>query len=64
MPELVDGQPVYPMTPQQFAACGPAAVAAGASFIGGCCGTNPDHVRALKEELRHVSSDSNGVQAS
>jgi 5-methyltetrahydrofolate--homocysteine methyltransferase len=46
-PELVDGRAVYRTTPEEFAAHVPALVEAGASFIGGCCGTTPDFIRAV-----------------
>lgn len=47
LPELVDGQAVYRQTPEEFAAHVPALIEAGAAFIGGCCGTNPEFVRAI-----------------
>jgi methionine synthase I (cobalamin-dependent) len=53
LPELVDGQAVYRTTPAEFAAHVPALVEAGASFIGGCCGTTPDYIRAVAAALRH-----------
>lgn len=51
VPELEGGQVVYRTTAEQFASHGPALVAAGASFIGGCCGTGPDYITALKQRL-------------
>jgi methionine synthase I (cobalamin-dependent) len=42
---------VYPLGPAEFGAWGPAWRAAGASLIGGCCGTTPAHIRALGEAL-------------
>jgi methionine synthase I (cobalamin-dependent) len=51
MPHLVDSGPVYRATPEEFAAHVPALVAAGASFIGGCCGTRPDFIRAVKARM-------------
>jgi methionine synthase I (cobalamin-dependent) len=51
LPEIVDGKLVYQNTPQDFAALAPALIEAGASFIGGCCGTDPDFVRALKRKV-------------
>jgi 5-methyltetrahydrofolate--homocysteine methyltransferase len=51
LPELVDGAVRYQATPQSFAACVPALLQAGASFIGGCCGTNPDFIRAIRAVL-------------
>ncbi len=51
LPELVDGVTRYRMTAEEFAGYVPALVEAGASFIGGCCGTGPDHVRAIVAAL-------------
>lgn len=51
LPQVEGDRVSYRDTPQQFAAHAPALVAAGASFLGGCCGTNPDHIRALREQL-------------
>jgi 5-methyltetrahydrofolate--homocysteine methyltransferase len=51
LPELVDGRVTYRTTPEAFASVGPALVAAGANFLGGCCGTNPDYIRALTMSL-------------
>lgn len=39
--------------PEAFADAGQTWVAAGARLVGGCCGTRPDHVRALARRLRH-----------
>ena len=47
MPTLEAGQAVYTMAPEAFAGHLPALVEAGASFVGGCCGTSPEFVRAL-----------------
>ena len=47
----MDGLPHYPMCPDEFAQIVKACADAGASLIGGCCGTTPDHIRALKEAL-------------
>jgi methionine synthase I (cobalamin-dependent) len=51
IPEMIDDEPVYTTTPDEFASHGPALVEAGASFAGGCCGTGPDFIRALAERL-------------
>lgn len=42
-----DGRTVFPMGPEDFAAYGPRLVEAGASIVGGCCGTTPEHIRLL-----------------
>ena len=45
------GNTTYPMGPEAFAAYVPKLVAAGANFIGGCCGTTPEHVRRIREAV-------------
>jgi 5-methyltetrahydrofolate--homocysteine methyltransferase len=51
-PELVDGKPVYRLTPELFAEGLREVVAAGAGILGGCCGTTPAHIGALSAALR------------
>ena len=50
-PEMVAGKTSYSATPEAFAAAAPALVDAGAAFVGGCCGTGPDFIRALRKQL-------------
>ena len=50
-PELVEGRAVYRETPGDFAACIPPLVKAGAQFVGGCCGTSPEFILAIREAL-------------
>lgn len=52
MPELVDGETVYAMTPEEFAGYGRKLVEAGAGLIGGCCGTTKEHITALAQTIR------------
>ncbi len=47
MPKLVNGRTVFPETPAEFSAHMAALVRAGASVVGGCCGTTPAHIRAV-----------------
>ena len=51
LPELVDRRIVYRMHPETFAGFLPRLTAAGARFIGGCCGTSPRFVEALRQRL-------------
>ena len=46
-PRLVDGMTVFDMTPKQFAQGISQCIAAGAGFVGGCCGTSPEHIRCV-----------------
>ena len=56
MPTLQSGQAVYAMTPDTFASVLPALTEAGASFIGGCCGTSPLMIRALVRDAESCAS--------
>ncbi|MBD5486450.1 MAG: dihydropteroate synthase [Lachnospiraceae bacterium] len=42
------GNTVYDMEAEEFGICMKALVEAGAAIIGGCCGTTPEHIRALQ----------------
>ena len=52
LPELEGKKTVYRMTPEEFAEAGAALVKAGASIVGGCCGTTEAHIRALADAVR------------
>jgi 5-methyltetrahydrofolate--homocysteine methyltransferase len=49
-PQLINGQNVYPETPEEMAARIPLLIAAGTNIIGGCCGTTPEHIKAIKQK--------------
>jgi 5-methyltetrahydrofolate--homocysteine methyltransferase len=51
MPELVDGRTTYRMTPAVFADRMEKMADAGASLLGGCCGTTPEFIRLMVERL-------------
>ena len=48
LPDIVDGRTVYHQTPEKFAESAKQLLAAGANFLGGCCGTSPDYIRGLR----------------
>lgn len=52
MPELQDGRIVYRQTPEEFASKVHRLVEAGARVIGGCCGTGPEFIAAIRRALR------------
>jgi 5-methyltetrahydrofolate--homocysteine methyltransferase len=56
LPKLIQGQTVYDTTPDQFARFVPQLIDAGANFIGGCCGTNPDFIAAVKRIIGDIST--------
>ena len=51
LPVTSHGATVYPETPDDVAARAPELLAAGVQIIGGCCGTTPAHIRALRRAL-------------
>jgi 5-methyltetrahydrofolate--homocysteine methyltransferase len=57
MPVYRDGKTVYPETPGEFAGFVPQLVEAGASIIGGCCGTTPEHIRRVGEKLQNIQKN-------
>ncbi|BFR48435.1 homocysteine S-methyltransferase family protein [Nitratidesulfovibrio sp. HK-II] len=55
LPELVDGKTVFRLGPDDFARHTARFAAAGARLLGGCCGTTPDHIAALRGALDALS---------
>ena len=55
LPKVVDGKTVFDVLPDEFAEDVAAMLAKGVSIAGGCCGTTPDHIRALAEKAKNVT---------
>jgi methionine synthase / methylenetetrahydrofolate reductase(NADPH) len=53
-PQRLDSRLIYPATPEYFGDFARRFLQAGASIIGGCCGTTPDHIRAMRAALDEV----------
>lgn len=51
LPVNVDGKDVFPEAPADMAALVPSLIEAGANVIGGCCGTTPEHIAAIKKAV-------------
>ena len=51
LPRFMDRRLVYPSTPEYFAEYTRKLVEAGANIVGGCCGTTPEHISAMREAL-------------
>jgi 5-methyltetrahydrofolate--homocysteine methyltransferase len=49
LPKNVNGVDIFPDTPEDMAGMTAAMKDAGANIIGGCCGTTPEHIKAIKE---------------
>jgi len=52
MPRSVEGRNIYLCSPEYMASYAKKFVGTGVRFIGGCCGTTPDHIRTMKSALR------------
>ncbi|HJN11195.1 MAG TPA: homocysteine S-methyltransferase family protein [Pirellulaceae bacterium] len=52
VPQIEGDNIVYDTTAEEFAEHGSRLIQAGASFLGGCCGTGPEFIRALKRKIR------------
>ncbi|TVR00024.1 MAG: methionine synthase [Desulfovibrionales bacterium] len=55
LPILENGQTVFPLQPEPFAERMLRFPALGVQGVGGCCGTGPDHIRAVAQALRNVT---------
>ncbi len=64
LPQRVDGQFVYAADPAYFAASVARMTAAGASLIGGCCGTTPEHTAAMRAALDSAAAIFSSTTAS
>ncbi len=60
LPDPVDGH--YDLSPQEFARAMAAAVEAGVSIVGGCCGTNPAYISALHEAVAGMTPGPRNVK--
>lgn len=56
MPRAVDGRNIYLCSPEYMASFVRKFAAAGVQFIGGCCGTTPNHIRAMRSTLRALDA--------
>ncbi len=65
MPRAVEGRNIYLCSPEYMASFARKAIAAGAQIVGGCCGTTPNHIRAMRSAMRAIDAqarvESSGV---
>ena len=62
LPKLVDGKTVYDMPKEAFAAHMRSLVEAGASIVGGCCGTDASYIAAVREAVRGIRRDKGAAE--
>ena len=55
LPKLIEGKTVFTVDPETFAGHVVKLAEAGASFVGGCCGTTPAHIEAAKKALAGIA---------
>ena len=56
IPRAVEGRNIYLSSPEYMASFARKAIKAGAQFVGGCCGTTPNHIRAMKSAIRAIDA--------
>ena len=49
LPKVIDGKTVFEVTPDEYKDAISKMIDMGVQIIGGCCGTTPDHIKAVKE---------------
>ncbi|HUU13748.1 MAG TPA: bifunctional homocysteine S-methyltransferase/methylenetetrahydrofolate reductase [Terriglobia bacterium] len=55
LPRTIEGRNFYLSSPEYMASYARRFIQAGARLVGGCCGTTPDHIRAIKAAVRSLS---------
>lgn len=53
LPKEIDGRTIYMCTPEYMAEFTKHFLQIGVQFVGGCCGTSPEHIRAMSQSFRH-----------
>jgi methionine synthase / methylenetetrahydrofolate reductase(NADPH) len=62
MPRAVEGRNIYLCSPEYMGSYARKFLAAGVQLVGGCCGTTPEHIRAMKSALRMGEAKGGGFQ--
>jgi homocysteine S-methyltransferase len=63
MPRNVEGRNIYLTSPEYLGSFARKFIRAGASWVGGCCGTTPAHIRAIRSMLRSMQAQGSGENA-
>ncbi|MGO9316611.1 MAG: bifunctional homocysteine S-methyltransferase/methylenetetrahydrofolate reductase [Terracidiphilus sp.] len=56
LPRSVEGRNIYLCSPEYMAEFARNAIAAGVQIVGGCCGTTPNHIRAMRSAMRAIDA--------
>lgn len=54
LPIMRGGKTYFPLTAEKMGYWAPKLVEAGASILGGCCGTTPEHIKAISKAVRYM----------
>ena len=62
LPRAIEGRNIYLCSPEYMASFARKAVDAGAQIVGGCCGTTPNHIRAMRSAMRAIDAQAHVVE--
>lgn len=62
LPKMVGNETVFEINPEKFAAYGRQMAESGVRLLGGCCGTTPEHIKALKSALAGLKPAKNEIK--
>ena len=64
MPRAIEGRNIYLCSPEYMANFSKKFLKTGVQFLGGCCGTTPNHIRAMKSAMRAVQAQKSTAKSS
>jgi homocysteine S-methyltransferase len=56
VPRAIEGRNIYLCSPEYMASFARKAIQAGVQIVGGCCGTTPNHIRAMRSAMRAIDA--------
>ncbi|ABR49501.1 homocysteine S-methyltransferase [Alkaliphilus metalliredigens QYMF] len=62
LPRLEGDDTIFPASPEEFALYGREMAELGVGILGGCCGTTPEHIQALKKAVFQINSPERKVE--
>jgi methionine synthase / methylenetetrahydrofolate reductase(NADPH) len=62
LPRAIEGRNIYLCSPEYMASFARKAVDAGAQIVGGCCGTTPNHIRAMRSAMRAIDAQAHVLE--
>jgi len=62
LPRAIEGRNIYLCSPEYMASFARKAINAGAQIVGGCCGTTPNHIRAMRSAMRAIDAQARVVE--